>query len=69
MVSKTSVSNIVGPSSEWHPTSKTINVRVDTWRRLQKYMVFGSTYDSVIRSILDEKEQIIDSDAEGIKND
>lgn len=61
-MSKTS--NVVGPSSKWEPTSKTINVRATTWKRLQKYIHYGQTFDSVIRDLLDEREKIIDSDME-----
>jgi predicted CopG family antitoxin len=54
--------NIVGPSSKWEPTNKTISIRTSTWKRLQKYIHYGQTYDSVIKDLLDEKERIIDSD-------
>jgi macrodomain Ter protein organizer (MatP/YcbG family) len=43
--------------SEWEPTNKTINVKATTWKRLQRYFThYGSTFDSVIAQILDEKE-------------
>jgi hypothetical protein len=62
-------SNIVGPSSAWEPTNKSISIRTTTWKRLQKYIHYGNTFDSVIRDLLDEKERIIDSDMqEGVKN-
>jgi hypothetical protein len=70
----TNVSNIVGPSSTWEPTNKTVNIRKSTWERLQKHFTYyGCTYDSVINTILDENEKIIDSDAstgiqEGVNN-
>jgi predicted CopG family antitoxin len=55
-------SNIVGPSETWEPTNKSISIRTTTWKRLQKYIHYGNTFDSVIRDLLDEKERIIDSD-------
>jgi hypothetical protein len=62
-------SNIFGPSSAWEPTNKSISIRTTTWKRLQKYIHYGNTFDSVIRDLLDEKERIIDSDMqEGVKN-
>ena len=50
---------VVGPAQIWDPTStnKTITIKTRTWKRLQKYgNHFGSTYDSIITQILDEKE-------------
>jgi hypothetical protein len=50
---------IVGPAQVWDPTSanKTITIKTTTSKRLQKYgNHFGSTYDSIITQILDEKE-------------
>ena len=55
----THVSNtkVVGPTSEWEPTNKTISIRETTRKRLQSYGThYGSTYDSIITQILDEKE-------------
>jgi hypothetical protein len=48
--------NTVGPSSVWESSTKTIGIRISKWKRLQKYFTYGSTYDSVINDILDEKE-------------
>ena len=61
MTNVTNVSNtkVVGPAQVWDPTSnnKTITIKAQTWKRLQKYgNHFGSTYDSIITQILDEKE-------------
>jgi macrodomain Ter protein organizer (MatP/YcbG family) len=51
------VSSVIGPSETWEPTNKTISIRKTTWQRLQKYgTYYGSTYDSIIAQILDEKE-------------
>jgi macrodomain Ter protein organizer (MatP/YcbG family) len=50
---------VVGPSEVWDPnsTNKTITIKATTWTQLQKYgNHFGSTYDSIITQILDEKE-------------
>jgi macrodomain Ter protein organizer (MatP/YcbG family) len=50
---------VVGPAQVWDPnsTNKTITIKETTWKRLQKYgNHFGSTYDSIITPILDEKE-------------
>ena len=48
---------VIGPSSEWEPTNKTIGIRETTRKRLQSYGThYGSTYDSIITQILDEKE-------------
>jgi hypothetical protein len=53
----TNISNVIGPSEIWEPTNKTISIRKTTWQRLQKYGThYGSTYDSIIAQILDEKE-------------
>jgi hypothetical protein len=54
--------NIVGPSSKWEATT-TIGIRRSTWKRLQKYhRGYGSSFDSVINGLIDDKERIIDSD-------
>ena len=63
MTNVTNVSNtkVVGPAQVWDPTSnnKTITIKAQTWKRLQKYgNHFGSTYDSIITQILNEKEGI-----------
>jgi macrodomain Ter protein organizer (MatP/YcbG family) len=58
-VSNTTETKVVGPAQVWDPTStnKTITIKAATWKRLQKYgNHFGSTYDSIITQILDEKE-------------
>jgi hypothetical protein len=56
--------NVVGPSSKWEPTT-TIGIRRSTWKRLQKYhRGYGSSFDSAINFLIDEKERIIDSDLE-----
>ena len=50
---------VIGPAMVWEPNSvnKTITIKATTWKRLQKYgNHFGSTYDSIITQILDEKE-------------
>ena len=52
---------VVGPAQVWDPTSnnKTITIKSTTWKRLQKYgNRFGSTYDSIITQILNEKEGV-----------
>lgn len=63
--------NIVGPCSKWEPTTN-IAIRRSTWKRLQKYhsKKYGSTFDSVLKDLLDEKEKKIDSDMEeGVQKD
>jgi macrodomain Ter protein organizer (MatP/YcbG family) len=55
-----SKTKVVGPAQVWDPnsTNKTITIKSTTWKRLQKYgNHFGSTYDSIITQILDEKEK------------
>jgi hypothetical protein len=62
----TNTSNIVDPSSEWEPTSKTIIIRRWTWKRLQKYGTqYASTFDSIITDILNEKEGMSTPEGEG----
>jgi macrodomain Ter protein organizer (MatP/YcbG family) len=54
-----SKTKVVGTAQVWDPnsTDKTITIKSTTWKRLQKYgNHFGSTYDSIITQILDEKE-------------
>jgi hypothetical protein len=38
------------------PTSKTITIRTVTWKRLQKYGTYGSTFDSILTSLIDRIE-------------
>jgi macrodomain Ter protein organizer (MatP/YcbG family) len=63
-----SKTKIVGPAIAWEPNSvnKTITIKAATWKRLQKYgNHFGSTYDSIITQILDEKEGKSTPEGEG----
>jgi macrodomain Ter protein organizer (MatP/YcbG family) len=58
-VSNITKTKVIGPAIAWEPNSvnKTITIKTATWKRLQKYgNHFGSTYDSIITQILDEKE-------------
>jgi hypothetical protein len=64
----TSITNtkVVESSSEWEPTNKTISIRETTRKRLQSYGThYGSTYDSIITQILDEKERKAIPEGEG----
>jgi hypothetical protein len=54
--------NEVGPFSKWEPNTTTVSIHRTTWKRLQKYIHYGQTFDSVIKNLIDEKERIIDSD-------
>ena len=54
---KVTNTKVVGPSSQWEPTNKTIRIRETTRKRLQSYGThYGGTYDSIITQILDEME-------------
>lgn len=48
----------VGPHSHWDPANqKTITIKRDTWKRLQKYGTYGDSFDSILQRILSEKEK------------
>jgi macrodomain Ter protein organizer (MatP/YcbG family) len=64
----TTKTKVIGPAMVWEPNSvnKTITIKATTWKRLQKYgNHFGSTYDSIITQILNEKEGISTPEGEG----
>jgi macrodomain Ter protein organizer (MatP/YcbG family) len=54
-----SKTKVIGPAQVWDPnsTNKTITIKATTWKRLQRYFThYGSTFDSIITQILDERE-------------